>query len=97
MSVEEKPADLASAFDERMRAYLAEARTRPLPVSGADAQGRMLPLTPEEEKAQVEAAARLIDDLRAIPDDEPPDALEQVMRGIDENRPPGQKLFEGMY
>jgi hypothetical protein len=97
MSIEEKPADLAAGYSERIQAYLAEARTRPLPVSGADAQGGILPLSPEQAKAQIEAAGRLIDDLHAIPDDDPPDALEQVMRGIDENRPTGQKLFEGMF
>jgi hypothetical protein len=95
MSIETKPPE--AAFDERVAAYLAEAQARPLPVSSVDASGRVRSLTAEEDKARIEAFARMMEKIRALPDDDPPDALEQMMRGIDENRPPGQKLFEGMY
>jgi hypothetical protein len=97
MSVETKPTEDAAVFDERVLAYLAEEQSRPLPVSIVDADGRVRPLTAEEEKAEREAFARMMEELRAVPDDDPPDTLERMMRGIDENRPPGQKLFEGMY
>jgi hypothetical protein len=81
---------------DSMAAYLAEPR--PLPVSCVDASGRVIPLSPEEQKARLERIMQALEDVRTMPsEDEPPDALEQMMRGIDENRPPGQKLFEGMY
>jgi threonyl-tRNA synthetase len=97
MSIETKPPQEVTGFDERVTAYLAETENQPLPVSCADAQGRILPLSPEEEKADRERFAKIMEELRAVPDDDPPDTLERMMRGVDENRPPGQKLFEGMY
>jgi hypothetical protein len=84
-----------AAAEARIAAYLA--RPRKLPVAHFDAQGHLLPLDPEEDRRRAEALPKLLEKWRTMPDDDPPDALEQMMRGIDENRLPGQKLFEGMY
>jgi hypothetical protein len=78
-----------------LAAYLAEPR--PLPVSCVDASGRVIPLSDEEQQARAAAFAKAMAELRGLPDDDPPDALERMMRGVDENRRPGEKLFEGMY
>jgi hypothetical protein len=87
------PEDVAA--EQRVAAYLA--RPHKLPVAHFDAQGRLLPLDPEEDRRRAEAIPKMLERWRNEPDDDPPDALEQMMRGIDENRPPGQKMFEGMY
>jgi hypothetical protein len=77
---------------------LADARG-PIPAFGPralDAQGRLIPLSAEERRARAEAAMRAIQALRELPDDDPPDTSVRLMRGLDEHRPPGRKLFEGM-
>ena len=67
------------------------------PPRQLDEHGRLIPLSPEERKARSEAAIRALKAIRNLPDDDPPDIEEQMMRGIDANRPPGHKLFEGYY
>jgi hypothetical protein len=62
-----------------------------------DEQGRLIPISPEERAARHRAAMRALAALDKLPDDDPPDAVIEMMRGIDSRRPPGQKLFEGMY
>lgn len=66
------------------------------PPRTVDGHGRLLPVSAEERRARAEAARRLLTALRDLPDDDPPDTLDRLMRGIDEGRPPGRKLFEGM-
>lgn len=66
------------------------------PPRTLDARGRLVPISPEERKARSEAAIRTIRALAALPDDDPPDTMERMMRGIDEGRP-YRKLFEGLY
>jgi hypothetical protein len=61
-----------------------------------DEHGRLIPLPAEERRARTEAVLRTLKALRDLPDGDPPDTLERLMRGLDENRPPGRKLFEGM-
>jgi hypothetical protein len=55
-------------------------------------------MTAEERRAWSEAARRRLTEIARMTDDtgEPPDSLEQMMRGIDEHRP-HRPLFEGMY
>jgi hypothetical protein len=61
-----------------------------------DERGRLIPLSPEERKARSEAAVRALEAIRKLPDDDPPGIEAEFMRGIDENRPAGQKVFEGL-
>jgi hypothetical protein len=56
----------------------------------------MIPLTPEEDAARRSAAIRALKAIRLIPDTDPPDIMKEVFRDMDANRPPGQKLFEGL-
>ena len=67
------------------------------PRRALDERGRLVPLTPEERQARTEALARTIEALLSLPDDDPPGTEIEMMKGIDANRPPGQKLFEGYY
>jgi hypothetical protein len=67
------------------------------PPLALDERGRLIPITPEERTARHRAAMRALAALDKLPDDDPPDAVIEMMRGIDSRRPPGQKLFEGMY
>ncbi len=67
------------------------------PPRALDEKGRLIPLSQEERLARSNAAMRALKAIPSIADDDPPGIDEEIMRGIDENRPPGQKLFEGMY
>jgi hypothetical protein len=65
---------------------------------GYDAEGNRLPETDEERAARSERLRRLFEEwAQQPPDPTDSDAIwEQVMRGIDEERP-HRKLFEGYY
>jgi hypothetical protein len=65
------------------------------PPRSLDEHGRLVPLPPEERKARSEAAIRVLKAIRTLPDDDPPGIEAEFLRGIDESRPPGKKLFEG--
>jgi hypothetical protein len=68
------------------------------PPRASDAEGRPVPISSEERAARRAAALRTLEAIAHITDpNEPPDLMEAGMRDIDECRPPGQKLFEGMY
>jgi hypothetical protein len=67
------------------------------PPRALDERGRLVPISAEERKARSEAAIRTIRALAQLPDDDPPDTMERMMRGIDEGRPAGAKQFGGMY
>jgi hypothetical protein len=67
------------------------------PPRALDDLGRLIPLAPEERRARSEAAIRTLRAIALLADDDPPDTLERMMRGIDEERPPGRRPFEGMY
>jgi hypothetical protein len=61
-----------------------------------DEQGRLIPLTAKERSARSEAVLRTLAALRDLPDEDPLDTLELLMRGLDAERPPDRRLFEGM-
>lgn len=67
------------------------------PPRKLDEHGRIVPISEEERRARASAASRALAALDALPDEDPPETEEEMMRGIDSHRPPGQKLFEGMY
>ena len=67
------------------------------PPRELDEHGRLVPISEEERRARASAASRALAALDALPDEDPPETEEEMMRGIDSHRPPGQKLFEGMY
>jgi hypothetical protein len=67
------------------------------PPRALDEQGRLIPLSPEERKARSAAAIRALKAIRTRTDETDTDEnWSEFFRGIDANRPPGQKLFEGM-
>lgn len=71
----------------------------PIPTFGPaklDEQGRLLPISEEEWAARADAIRRMFAVWDTLPDD-PPGIWEEAMRGIDAERPPGMKKFEGMY
>ena len=75
-----------------------KARAARLPAPGFDAEGNLLLIPEEERAARSERLRRLFEEWAQQPPD-PTDSdeiWEQVMRGIDEERP-HRKLFEGMY
>jgi hypothetical protein len=67
------------------------------PPRQLDEHGQLIPISDEERRARTSAAVRALAALDALPDEDPPETEEAMMRGIDSHRPPGQKLFEGMY
>jgi hypothetical protein len=69
-----------------------------LPPSALGPDGKFIPMTDEERRAWCEAARRRLAEIAQMTDEEgePPDAMEQMMRGIDEGRP-HRPLFKGMY
>jgi hypothetical protein len=77
-------------------------QTRPtvgqLPPSALGPDGKFNPKTDEERKAWCEAARQRLKEVALMTDEEgePPDAMEQMMRGINECRP-HRPLFKGMY
>jgi hypothetical protein len=66
------------------------------PPRAVDEQGRLIPLTAEERRARSEAVLRTLAVLRDLADDDPPDTLERLMKGVDVHRPPDRRLFEGI-
>jgi hypothetical protein len=67
------------------------------PPRQLDEHGRLVAISEEERRARASAASRALAALDALPDEDPPETEEEMMRGIDSHRRPGQKLFEGMY
>jgi hypothetical protein len=66
------------------------------PPRAVDERGRLVPLSAEERGARKQAILRTLAALRVLPDGDAPDTLERLMRGIDENRSPDRRLFEGI-
>lgn len=83
----------------RYAAMTAEARAIPAPArkSDFDANGRLLPISEEEQKARSEAFARLLDsDIWQEGPEESDEMWAEIFRNIDAERP-HRKLFQGMY
>ena len=74
----------------------AEGLIPTFPPRQLDARGRLVPISAEERQARSQALRRAMKAIELLPDD-PPGTTEAMMRGIDANRPPGAKQFEGMY
>jgi hypothetical protein len=66
----------------------------PIPRSGVDAHGRLLPISAEERERRAEAFAQTIDLFPAEGESE--EVWADVMKSIDAGRP-YRKLFEGQY
>ena len=69
-----------------------------LPPSCLGPDGKLPRMSEEEHRRYIESALRRLDEVEQIPDgdDDPSDALEQMMRGIDETRA-HRPLFKGYY
>jgi hypothetical protein len=73
-----------------------ERQGSPHPAPRVDARGRILPITPEEQARNARAIAAFVEQMLAMPDEDPPGAWEDAMRDLDAHRP-HRKLFEGLY
>ena len=89
----------ADVDDHRPPSALAddEGPIPTFPPRRLDARGKLVPISAEESKARTRAAIRLLRTFDLMKDDPAPASAEDMMRGIDANRPDGAKLFEGMY
>jgi hypothetical protein len=69
-----------------------------LPPSCLGPDGKLPKMSEEEHRRYIESALQRLDEVEQIPDgdDDPSDALEQMMRGIDATRPQ-RPLFKGNY
>jgi hypothetical protein len=61
-----------------------------------DAVGRGRRITAEDQALKAQAIAKLVAEMLAMPDEDPPGAWEEAMRDLDAQRP-HRKLFEGRY
>src|SRR4051812_49258518 len=84
----------APAFEQSGDLADAQGPIPAFPPRAVDEYGRLIPLPAEERRARTEAVLRTLGALRDLPDEDPPDTMEQLIRGLDEHRPPGRKLFE---
>jgi len=72
----------------------------PIPEFGPakfNPDGTVIHPLPGEMEARYDAYRRARKIFDQLPNTEPPGLDEEIMRGIDAERPPGQKLFEGYY
>jgi hypothetical protein len=61
-----------------------------------DATGRVRPITQDQHARNERAIAKLVEEMLAMPDEDPPGAWEDAMRDLDAQRP-HRKLLEGHY
>ena len=59
-----------------------------------DEFGRIIPISDDERRARMRAASRVLAAFDKLPDEDAPDSTAKMMRNIDAERPPGEKLFE---
>lgn len=81
---DEAPAVVAER--EAFLAAVAAMPQSPIPPSGVDEDGRILPISEGERRARAEGFRRLVEEWKAQPDDDPPGAHEEALRSIDEER-----------
>ncbi len=86
--------DITNDKERGLRDRSAVASPRYVPCN--DATGRVRPITPEEQARKAQAIAKLVEEMLAMPDEDPPGAWEEAMRDLDAQRP-HRKLFEGLY
>jgi hypothetical protein len=84
----------APAFELAVDLTDAQGPIPVFPPRYVDEHGRLIPLPDQERRARSEAVLRTLAALRELPDEDPSDTMEQMMRGLDAHRPPGRKLFE---
>ena len=94
MGTIEKKSDVNADEGVAPSDHPAESSPRYLPCN--DATGRVRSITPEEQARRARAIARLVEEMLAMPDEDPPGAWEEAMRDLDAQRP-HRKLFEGLY
>ena len=75
-----------------------EQKPESLPPSCLGLDGKLPIFSEEEHRRYIESALRRLDEIEEIPDgdEDPPDALEQMMKGIDETRP-HRPMYKGYY
>jgi hypothetical protein len=85
-------------FTTMMMPNSPDVNSESLPPSCLWPDGKLRTMNEEEHRRYIESALLRLDEIEQIPDgkDDPPDALEQMMRGIDETRP-HRPLFKGNY
>jgi len=66
------------------------------PKSCLGPDGKIRRISEEERRQRSDALRKTLDAIAHIPDDDPPGAFEEFMRGIDEGRP-HRPMFKGMY
>jgi hypothetical protein len=69
-----------------MMARIAKLPKSPIPKSGVDERGRLLPLPENYLEIQTERTKKMLERWAEMPDDDPPGAHEEAMKGIDEER-----------
>ena len=75
----------------------ARAEHKPVHRKDFDANGRLLPISAEEQRARSEAFARMLEsDIWQEGPEESDEMWAEIFRSIDEGRP-HRRLFEGMY
>jgi hypothetical protein len=77
---------------------LTNVNLESLPPSCLGPDGKLRRMSDDEHRRYIESALHRLDEIEQIPDgeDDPPDALEQMMMGIDETRA-HRPLFKEYY
>src|SRR5258708_7451676 len=81
----EEEAQYAAERQEIM-AEIAKVPKSPIPNSAVDERGRLLPISDEERRIRAQRILEMFEEWKSMPDDDPPGAHEEAMKGIDEER-----------